>query len=297
MVVAFCDLKGSTKALRCLGPQSFANLQHRFFSEASKAVRSVNIHSDHVAAEVGLGIDETMFPAPWARVDKFMGDCAMFYLRCANAHVESKRTNFQPDVELFARGARSVLVIIDRIIRSIDKLNCSPEFSKLRDAGIFLGSRIGLAAGASVALGPLRAEGEGTEDVLPGESYTVTGETVNLAARLEHATAAEFLSCVADVRSDLDLFAKGIVDRKHLHGTDLGNEFNQSDRQVVDIYDVCRCRFQVRANEYFVNLLKKAENPIKLRWRDIPFSPQGFEGRQVAYLLGGNSSSDLFRPV
>jgi class 3 adenylate cyclase len=289
MVVAFCDLKGSTQALRFLKTARFHSLQQQFFAHCSKVVDDANLAAGRtVHNQRGTrpenpfadNFDESKFPVPWARIDKFMGDCTMFYVRC-DKNPRTQSASLQ-------QAARMVINIVSQIVQKVDVL--SGKYG-LAEEGITLGSRVGLASGHRVSLGMLGGRGR------PGYSYTLTGETVNLAARLEHATAAEFISCVADSRAQLDGYAKHVTDKQHLHGTALAEQLIKADRQVVDLFSVCERRFQIRANEHFVGLLQAGPNPVKFRWRQIPFAPQGFDGRRTAYILGGNSLSDLFRTV
>jgi class 3 adenylate cyclase len=322
MIVVFCDLKGSTKVLRELGPREFQDLQSRFFGASNSIVSASNFNQlnrskpeaarlsfeellrkearlkPHANLEKGGVMDsfEGEFPAPWVRVDKFMGDCTMLYIKCGDINISELKSDDKRDVQyagpknpsILHQAARTSMQIVSSLIDEIMRIEKS---MKLDSHAIKLGARVGLALGEGVCLSWLGEPGK------PGYSYTVTGETVNLAARLEHASKAEFLSCINEEKSSIYAYTQHLTDQSHLHGTALGQALVEADRHLIDLYTVCDRRFQVRANEDFVHFLENGSQPVKLRWRRIPFSPQGFDGKQIACLLGGDSASDLFRTV
>ncbi len=320
MIIAFCDLKGSTRVLRELGAPTFRNLQSMFFTASNEIISAanadvcakMNLNKSKMArleeefnGLIAIGGDkqaqrmlklEKTLPKPLARIDKFMGDCTMFYIQCGDLKISTHKVEEQgkcgreslSGAAVLYQATRTAMQIVSSLIDEIGRIE---KEMRLDTHAIKLGSRVGLALGEKVGLSWLGEPGK------PGYSYTVTGETVNLAARLEHATKAEFLSCINEEKTFINAYTQDITDRVHLHGTALGQDLVEADRHLIDLYTVCDKRFQVRANEDFIHFLENGNQPVKLRWRRIPFSPQGFDGKQTACLLGGDTASELFRTV
>jgi class 3 adenylate cyclase len=292
MIVVFCDLKGSTQVLRELGARKFQGLQEHFFAESSRIVTAANrdFHANNLKSVELLfkkekkadQTNEREFIKPWARIDKFMGDCVMFYVDCGG------RKGTKAPAAILNQGALMTMRIVVSLIEAISDLG---ENRDVRAHHIRLGSRIGIALGHDIILSPLGERGK------PGFSYTLTGESVNLAARLEHASKAEFLDCISAKKSELQAYLCNVSDSDRLHGTALGEIILETDRHLIDLFTVCEKTFQIRTNELFVHHLTEGDQPVKLRWRSIPFMPKGFEAGENALFLGGDSTAELFRTV
>jgi len=277
MVVVFCDLKGSTSALRVLGPSSFRAIQRKFFEACIKAVKSVNANK----------CKDGYLNYPRAVLDKlkFMGDCAMFYMDCGNAVTSGDLKSEAAEL------AMKLTTIIVEDFRGIEQ-----EERELRLHGVKLGARFGIALGDKVILSVLGCSNE-VEHGSPVGDFTITGEVVNLAARLEHATPPEFLACITESRAHLEAYASQIKEKDWIRGTALDDALLTADRQVIDLFDICEKTFEIRADAQFRECLELGDLSVKLAWRTIPFSPRGFSSSREANLLGGNSSAELFRVV
>lgn len=315
MVVLFCDMKGSTEALVTLGG-AFRQLQAKFFRLCEDTVKDANngkwenpkngtgdAHNagpagEHADDNVGLGR-----PCPVTVIDKFVGDGLMLYVDCGPTTELAKKEPLvagEPDLEpeVVRRGTRMAAWIIREIASKFEgalkdavrKVSDSKDSSLTRDSLTEstrkLGLRFGVALGDGIMLSVL---GEGTVT-----DFTLTGAIVNLAARLEHATAPEFLEAIAARRGELSRYTGPIEHEGALRGSQLHRDLVDCDRQVVDVHTVTAQRFQIRANERVVNCLKQWERPIRLAWCPVPFEAKGFSGAQTAFIVAGKTAGDLF---
>jgi class 3 adenylate cyclase len=276
MVILICDVKGSTPMLRALRPDEFRrHVQQPFFSECIAVLRGVNPKPDPAR--------DGFLPYPRAVRDKFMGDGVMIYVDCGNHGTTDAPLD---------KAAPMVMRIIDGIIRALDGL---PEKPEVRLRGGRLGARFGVACGDGITLGVLGPGGAEPAIRDPGD-FSVTGEAVNMAARLEHATPADFLACMEESRARLERYARLVPDRAQLHGTVLGAALAASGRQAAELHEVCEKRFEIRADGRFRALLDERPGADRLAWRQVPFSARGFGGEAgSAHLLGGDSAAELFR--
>lgn len=295
MIILFCDLKSSTAALKALG-SGFRNLQRNFFESCIKAVAETNKRRRAAAPSARY---------PRAIIDKFMGDGAMFYIDCGNTLSGGMEA-------LGADAAEDALSIVHRIISLTQTLSSVSGMeaiaAKLHAARVEVGVRFGIAMGSGITLSVLGCSSADSDCAGQGD-FTVTGEVVNLAARLEHATAAEFLSCIVDDANRIGQYTCRMNDSAQLRGTALGDAMMNADQHIVDLFAVCEQNYELRADSNFRHYLEnrndlekrnepeKAKKPIRLAWKAVPFSPRGFAGNHVAHLLGGNRSEELVRQV
>ena len=298
MLICFCDLIGSTRALRWMGAKAFRAVQTEFLKNCGSAVREIN---------------NTRTPENSALVlDKFMGDGAMFYIYCGSLPLmddildtedSSKRENLGTRKHRKREAALMMMELISRIVTHLQNIN---EQLNYTSKSTNLGARFGVASGDRVTLSVL-----GTED---SESLTVTGEAVNLAARLEHATEAEFLHAIATKKAGLDTFAHQLSNPSALHGSRLANRQDELDRNIVELQAITAKKFQIRADRSFVSALESTDDvsaesidkktpdtankfSSRLAWKKIPFEPRGFGESDGARLVGGDTLAELFRVV
>ena len=288
MVVGFCDLKGSTQALRVLKTEQFREVQDLFFDQCNYAVMDGNKirKSD---------LDENS-RYPRAVVDKFMGDCMMFYIDCGNTPKNKSEKNYQKDKKnktaiIDPIAAKMAIRIISKIVNGFSAL----ETDILSKNKIVLGARFGIALGDEILLSII---GQSRKDkMITIGDFTLTGEAVNLAARLEHATPDEFLSAISDQRQQAEAYINSIASIDSLHGTELGRTFSLLDQQVVDLYEVMKRRFEIRIDERFKMALDANGESFTFPWKKVPFAPRGFFRNHSAFLLGGNTGAELFQIV
>lgn len=309
--ILFCDLKNSTSILRSLGAKHFRQIQNRFVKECLEAVKEAN---KRIRKELNVKENEP----PRVIMDKFTGDGAMMILDCGKTkkrhHSESGINSSKEQAENEESDFRQALVarLVVQIVRHIlEKTPDMKEAGELARHGLpRLGMRCGVAHGDNITLSVLGYLAE-KESPRFG-SFTATGEIINLAARLEHATPAEFLEAIAGTKYRLDSFTRLLNSSERAHGSTLGNAVHASERQVLDLYDVCEKRFEIRANERFRYYLEYERKPepgvsfgaipksltkkMSLAWKKIPFTPKGFALDIDAYLIGGDTVDELLRP-
>ena len=290
VIVMFCDLKGSTPALGVL-EKGFRDIQVTFFTSIADEVKRIN--SRLTAQAEG--------PYPRFVIDKFMGDGAMLYVDCGSGDFVDCRSQInaaaKPILQLVQKLADTI-VELDGWNRAnnrnqpsqVDHLKIAIG-DKLEANDIRLGLRFGIALGSRVTLSVLG----GSQDSNEGD-FTLTGEVVNLAARLEHATPSEFLTYLADVAGRIGRFSSLLRHPEITRGTALGDAIDQRDQQVIDLYQVFDGRFEIRADSGFRKCLEDGPN-IKLPWKSVRFTPRGFPNGRTANLLGGNNAAELLRVV
>jgi class 3 adenylate cyclase len=278
MIVMFCDIKGSTAALEHLRQKIFRELQDDFFTACTATVMEVNKNrTEHDSRAV---------------IDKYMGDSAMIYIDVGDTERSddaSKQANFAAKKSEGTEKAVKITRSITTKIVELDK-KYAPSLSGFR-----LGARFGIAMGDRVILSVLGCRFESGVLSQVGD-FTLTGSVVNLAARLEHATPAEFVECIAQSRREIESYTSLVWERDRLRTTKLGEALLSIDRQVTELYEICKMNFEIRADSHFVTQYESGKGE-KMPWKVVPFSPRGFPGRQRALLLGGNSVADLLRRI
>jgi len=178
------------------------------------------------------------------RIDKFMGDNVM------SVFLED------PGREGDAAASRTVL----RIFFSIFEL-CRILYGLIREAGLE-NSRLGLRSGVTYGPQILRSN-LGNEIV---RDFTVTGETVNLAARLEHISIHELILHNRNYFKNAVQRFGDICELIGIRG-DSGS-LNPETRNVVDAYTLYqnihsnletleKARFDIRFNDDFYSILRE----------------------------------------
>lgn len=177
------------------------------------------------------------------RIDKFMGDNVM------SVFLED------PILEGDETATRTVV----RIFSSIIEL-CRILHNLIQESGLE-NSRLGLRSGVTYGPQILRSN-LGNEIV---RDFTVTGETVNLAARLEHISIHELMMHNRNYfKSAIQRFGE-ISELIAISGS--GNNLNPETKAVVDAYTLYQnihsnleilesARFDIRFNEAFYNILR-----------------------------------------
>jgi class 3 adenylate cyclase len=286
MAVIFCDMKRSTEILRELGGEGFHGFQAKLALLCIESIEEVN----KCAKKARAGVDGT--EPPWERLyprvvlDKMMGDGFLVYVDCGTASDDDLLSMAGQRAQAAASMA---LQFIDRLIRKA--LEAAPYELQARTR---LGLRFGLALGGGITLSVLAAVHGGG---FTRGDFTLTGETVNLAARLEHASSADFLSSIEANRQRLAPYLNRIEDRDRLRGTRLLEDLLSTDQQTIHLYETCEKDFEIRVDERFRHALAVNPKIERFAWRRVPFAPKGFGDGHWAYLLGGNSVSELFRQV
>jgi class 3 adenylate cyclase len=177
------------------------------------------------------------------RIDKFMGDNVM--------------SVFLEDP--FREGAETAARTVIRIFSSIIEL-CRVLYGLIREAGLEH-SRLGLRSGVTYGPQILRSN-LGNEIV---RDFTVTGETVNLAARLEHISIHELILHNRNYfKNAIQRFGE-ICDLIAIRGD--SRVLNPETRAVVDAYTLYQnihsnletlesARFDIRFNGDFYGILR-----------------------------------------
>lgn len=282
MVVMFCDLKGSTAALNrpSADKEEFRTLQDDFFCGCTKAI--IDVNTDRSPTQ------------PRAVVDKYMGDAAMIYVDVGNTE---KPADANPESKFNARKREATERAV-RIIKSITKnVSAMAEKHSALLGDSVLGARFGITLGPGVILSVLGCGSEDDPSMRAVGDFTLTGPIVNFAARLEHASPAEFMECIAQSRRQIESYTSLLWERERLRSTKLGEELLSIDTQVAELYEICRKRFEIRADTSFAEQYENSLSGYKLPWKKLPFAPKGFSGLQNAMLLGGNTVAELLRRI
>ena len=274
LYVVFCDLRSSTELLKRFGAHEFRLLQQFFFRSSYQHV--IN----------GCG-----------KFESFLGDGFMFYVNAQNNLPQSA-------------------LAVSKIIRNIVHDTSQQDTTKfMRDRDIRLGLRFGVAYGKVVIINSVSQmlrgrrvdEAKKTDLAVPnlknraatsaGQLSTplLTGEAVNMAARLEHATTADFLDALRTRKRLMAPFLDLVGSEEALAQSELEAELTTIRKQALDVYNLQSHRFQIRATPVFGKDLIDAS--VSLAWKTTPLFVKGISEAMDVQFVSGMNEDELFKRV
>ncbi len=243
--VSFSDLRSSTNFLNKYGKSIFRNkIQQPFFEKTKFITRKFN-----------------------GRIDKFMGDnvmCVFF-----DKHQAGKLSHQEKEEKTILHNFFALFNLCRLLNELIDELN-------LNETGeTTLGLRSGVTYGNQILRSNL-----GNEIV---RDFTVTGETVNLAARLEHISMQELMIQSEEYfENTIERFPeiKDVInvindyDNLNDETKSIINNYTLYQNMISNLKGLSSVRYDIRFNEEFYNVLstylmkkgyRKSEENIKRR--------------------------------
>ncbi len=265
-IVGFLDIKNSTDLLSRSKVEDFRDIQNEFFYKLSNSISTILVCNNKICIACSKSNCCTGF------VDKFIGDNIMFYFL--------KNKSDQAPIENIVMN--KVLVLIHEF------KNILIEQEK-NNKKLNLGLRFGLAKSTKPiilsTLGISRDKNGNLEQKLTTD-YTLTGDDVNLAARIVNLTTESMIAHATKEKNELDKYRNIMYNLDNVNSSEISKRMENLNIHIDDIFQVSDVDFSVRVNEAFYKGL--SESISSLDWKDVFFIPKGFNTREKIYILGGN---------